>query len=471
MAPKKGPKAGKKKEEEPVVAPIPVHHKADDGFTLVNNKKKKPEHSENRTSESRGKGKEAPKAPPKPKPAIVLGRNQIRVTKEVPLDSRGRPLHWVIIGNKGETIKWIREQSGGVEVEIPPPGDNRNDYNLVGTPEQIQKATALIEDLFKEEKTANENPGEISTEPVRTITVPAPKLPPRVSDAKTVVAPKLLAAKAAAVRPPPVAVTKTQIPREILSMPLGDRMTLDIPLPVQGGASKHKSRLTEIAEETNTAITFDPNWVSVSGFERNCLIAETKVLSIWGQTKYEVAIPTSRQGEPMLGLVIGPKGSTLAEIREKSGNAFVLMPDDGNGRRLGYVTVYGSPQEVQHSVSVICKKLKIGEEVTQEEPENVLIVDQDFPKERRTGKPVIHLLIGKEGSTIRNISAETGVRIDIPRNVRIPDKYTLRGTEEQIKAAMHLIRREFEESGYDLVMPKTVEVAPKDPYANCIVVR
>lgn len=470
MGPKKGPKAGaqKKKEEEPVVVvPAPVHHK-EDGFTVVVNKKKKPEHSEQRTDRSK---KDAPKAPPKPKPAIVLGRNQIRVTREVPLDSKGRPLHWVIIGNKGETIKWIREQSGGVEVEIPPPGDNRNDYNLVGTPDQIQKATSLIEELFKEETTNKESTGEISTEPVKLATVPAPKLPPRVSDAKTVVAPKLLASQAAA-KPPAVVAKKTQIPKEILSMPLGDRMSLDIPLPFAGAANKHKSRLNEIAEETNTSISFDQNWVSVAGFERNCLIAETKVLSALGQAKYEVAIPTSKQGEPMLGLVIGPKGSTLAEIREKSGNAVVLMPDDGNGRRLGYVTIYGTPQEVQHAVSVVCKKLKIGDEVVApEEPENVLIVDQEFPKERRTGKPVVHLLIGKEGSTIKNISAETGVKIEIPRNVRIPDKYTLRGTEEQIKAALGLIRREFEESGYDLVMPKTVDVAPKDPYADCIVIR
>ncbi len=43
----------------------------------------------------------------------------IEVEMEVPRDRRGNPLVSVLIGTKGKNIQWIRQESDGVEINIP----------------------------------------------------------------------------------------------------------------------------------------------------------------------------------------------------------------------------------------------------------------------------------------------------------------------------------------------------------------
>ncbi len=66
--------------------------------------------------------------------------------------------------------------------------------------------------------------------------------------------------------------------------------------------------LQELAAENNVKVAFDGNSsLRLDGFHRRCLYAERAILRCMGLTKAEVPIPRSRQGDPMVGLVIGPQ--------------------------------------------------------------------------------------------------------------------------------------------------------------------
>lgn len=392
---------------------------------------------------------------------ININTEEIEMKRKVPKDSRGKPMHWLLIGKGGANASRIREETGA-QLSVPPPHSPSDEYTLRGTLEACEAASKIIFELladhgetFTMEEVADEP--EKPKGPASWVTPDGNLHVPSVSGAKTCVAPRLK--KTGSVNPVPRApaaapVAAAAAPKAAKAaaepMDLGELFLMDIPLPRSAASAKVKTQIKELALENNVKVTIEGNdSIRLDGYYRRVLFAERAMLQLMGMTKAEVPIPTSRSGDPMIGLVIGPSGKTINAIRAQSGAAFVLMPDDACGLAWDGVTVFGSPAEVDHAVNIIRTTLKISEEATRKitaDP-NAMEIEVDVPKDRN-GNALTNVLIGAGGKNVKWIREESdGCEIDIPkRNFQGADvKYKLRGTEAQIKAAQNCIRILFDD--------------------------
>jgi len=246
---------------------------------------------------------------------------------------------------------------------------------------------------------------------------------------------------------------------------VGEPWMVDIPLPESAYSNKVKKAMTECAADMGVKISIEGNdSFRLDGSYTRVTYAERAICKLVGMAKAEVPIPKARSGDAMVGLVIGPGGKTITAIRDASGSAFVLLPDDGAGLDPEMITIFGAPAEVDKAVDVVRNTLRINEDAkkmatTSLDP-NVMEVEGMVPMDR-SGNALIPILIGTGGKNIKWIREESdGCEIDIPRSRErgAVVKYTLRGTESQISAAQACIRMLFEE--VDNYSPDEAAMAP-----------
>eukprot|EP00668_Euglena_longa_P042674 GGOE01056491.1.p1 GENE.GGOE01056491.1~~GGOE01056491.1.p1 ORF type:complete len:528 (+),score=147.49 GGOE01056491.1:1154-2737(+) len=416
---------------------------------------------------------------------VELCKEEIEMVRKVPRDRNGKPMHWVLIGKGGCNARRIREEAGA-ELIVPPATSTSDEYTLRGSLEAVDRATAIIFELLNEVGESSDkanmeaaleafkNGGAISNAPPRD-----PLVVPSTSGAKTCVAPKLQRKLGEAQSTPPLAAapTTSQLPKKPLeNVQVGAPTLLDMPLPPNGHSNKVKQRIKEIATENSCKLTFDGNnSLRLDGFELRCQYAERAILKLLGMTKAEVPIPKSRQGDPMIGLVIGPKGATIARMRAAAPNAFILLPDDGCGFASDCVTIFGSPADVDLAVDVVRTELNVTGETRRTaavlDP-SVMEVEVDVPCDRQ-GNPLTSLLIGTGGKNIKWIREESdGVEIEIPkkREQGVAVKCKLRGTDAQIRAAQKCIQILFDDSDQQFYTGPVDNVLAPNPYANCTII-
>eukprot|EP00667_Euglena_gracilis_P004406 EG_transcript_4431 len=419
---------------------------------------------------------------------VELTKEEVEVVRKVPKDRNGKPMHWILIGKGGCNAKRIREEAGA-ELIVPPPHSTSDEYKLRGSLEAVDRATAIVFELLSDvEESPDKSTLEAALEAFKSGGA-APSGPPRdplvvpsATGARTCVAPRLQrkfgeqpqqpSAAAPAAKP-----AAAQLPKKPLeSVELGAPTLLDMPLPPNGHSNKVKQRIKEIATENSCKLTFDGNnSLRLDGFQLRCQYAERAILNLLGMTKAEVPIPRSRQGDPMIGVVIGPKGATIAKMRAAVPNAFILLPDDGCGFASDCVTIFGSPTDVDWAIDVVRSEVRVTEETrrtaTNVLDPSVMEVEVEVPCDRQ-GNPLLSVLIGTGGKNIKWIREESdGVEIDVPKKKEqgVVTKCKLRGTDAQIRAAQNCIRILFDDS--DQVYGGPVDhVLPPNPYANCIVI-
>lgn len=417
---------------------------------------------------------------------ISINTEEIEIKRKVPRDSRGKAMHWLLIGKGGANASRIREETGA-QLSVPPPHSPSDEYTLRGTLEACEAASKIIFELLADHgetfsmEEVTEEP-EKPKGPASWLTPDGKLHVPSVSGAKTCVAPRLQ--KTGSVNPvarapvaPVAAAPKAAAKAPAEPMDLGELYLMDIPLPRSAASAKVKTQIKELALENNVKVTIEGNdSIRLDGYYRRVLFAERAMLQLMGMTKAEVPIPTSRSGDPMVGLVIGPGGKTINAIRAQSGAAFVLMPDDACGLAWDSVTIFGSPAEVDHAVNVVRTTLKISEEATRKitaDP-NSMEIEVDVPKDRQ-GNALTNVLIGAGGKNVKWIREESdGCEIDIPKRgfQGAELKYKLRGTEAQIKAAQNCIRMLFDELDTQVMYgdPSDHCVAPNPYPADAIVI-
>lgn len=421
---------------------------------------------------------------------VELFQEEVEMVRKVPRDRSGKPMHWVLIGKSGCNIRRIREETGA-ELMVPPPHSPSDEYTLRGSMEACERASRIIYELLLDlgddfdsmNVEAIQAKQEVAARPVPR----DPLVVPSTTGARTCVAPRLQRKVQEAYAPPrppaPVAAvsaaTAAAPAKAMEPIELGTPTLLDIPLPASAGSAKLKQRIKELAAENNVKVAFDGNnSLRLDGFHRRCLYAERAILRCLGLTKAEVPIPRSRQGDPMVGLVIGPQGGTIKDIRLRSGDAFVLLPDDGCGLAYDCVTIFGTAADVDRAVDVVRYTLQITEEATRRPASvvdpSVMEVELEIPRDRQ-GNALLSVLIGASGKNIKWIREESdGVEIDVPkkREYGVTMKCKLRGTKQQIEAAQSCIKILFDDCDEQFYTGEqgTGPTLPKNPFANCTII-
>jgi len=410
---------------------------------------------------------------------VELSGEDIEVVRKIPRDRAGKPMHWILIGKNGVNARRIRDESGA-ELTVPPPHSASDEYSLRGSVAACDKAWMIICELMI---AANENPE--NAEAMAALQQPRnvgpkrdPLVVPSVTGAPTCVAPRLKK-KPEELRPAPAPAAPrlfaTGPSKPLETMELGPPLVVDIPLPEVAHNTKAKQRIKDIATENYLKVTFDGNnSIRLEGPTLRCRMSEQSILRVWGMTKAEFPIPKSRQGDPMIGLVVGPKGTTINWIRSQVPNAFVLLPDDGCGLATDSVTIFGTPQEVEKAVEVLQTTLQSSDNARRPMADpSVRELELEVPCDRQ-GRPLLSVLIGTGGKNINWIRAESeGVEIDVPKtrnDIKGPVKFTLRGNETQLQLAQKAIRVLFDDDGQAGSYQEEATAPPPNPYTNCTVI-
>lgn len=373
--------------------------------------------------------------------------DHVELSLEAPKDDWGQPVLHLLIGKGGETVNWLRAESGA-DLRVPPMGQGSAVYTVSGTAAQVLRIRKLIRDIFADEL------GEGKVPPVVAPVQMTSQGPKHVSTAKNVVASRLT--RPSVPRPgtaPPTAGAAPRPKKAANPADLGEMGKLD--LPIDGQALKKK--IPQLEEMHRVKINLEDGWILLEGREKSLAAAEEHILRLSGQVKGEVPIPQSQRGEPMIGLVIGPKGSKIGPLRDNHGQCQILLPDDGNGRKWGHVTVYGPITDAQGAVNDLMAMLGPSSQSAGGPPSGPRPNSQagapganqgtyDMPVDNK-GRALTHVLVGRGGENVRWLRQETdGVNVTITRDQE-PVQYTLSGTAQQVQEAERLIQILFDDNG------------------------
>lgn len=157
-----------------------------------------------------------------------------------------------------------------------------------------------------------------------------------------------------------------------------------------------------------------------------------------GVSMGEVIVPRSA-----VGVIIGKNGETIRRLTVESGAKIQFKPEDTNApERTAYIV--GSPEQIQRATAMITDL--VNRAISQDQNggmrmgmgnEAADVFYMHVPA-NKTG-----LVIGKGGETIKQISAESGARVELSRDPAPSDAekvFVVRGTPYQIHHAQHLIR-------------------------------
>lgn len=161
-----------------------------------------------------------------------------------------------------------------------------------------------------------------------------------------------------------------------------------------------------------------------------------------GSSMGEVIVPRSA-----VGVIIGKNGETIRRLTVETGAKIQFKPDTNAPERTAYIV--GTAEQIQRATSMITDL--VNRAIVQDQTggggsmmsrlgtgsESADVFYMHVPA-NKTG-----LVIGKGGETIKQISAESGARVELSRETPPTDTekvFVIRGTPYQIHHAQHLIR-------------------------------
>uniref|UniRef100_A0A915J1V6 K Homology domain-containing protein n=1 Tax=Romanomermis culicivorax TaxID=13658 RepID=A0A915J1V6_ROMCU len=161
-----------------------------------------------------------------------------------------------------------------------------------------------------------------------------------------------------------------------------------------------------------------------------------------GASMGEVIVPRSA-----VGVIIGKNGETIRRLTLESGAKIQFKPDTNAPERTAYIV--GSADQIQRATEMITDL--VNRAISQDQNGGMRMMRLLYVQgseaadvfymhvpANKTG-----LVIGKGGETIKQISAESGARVELSREPAPSDTekvFVVRGTPYQIHHAQHLIR-------------------------------
>lgn len=335
-------------------------------------------------------------------------------------------LHKYVTGYRGATLQEILSETG-VSVEMPDQNSPSVSITLRATPDCLGKGLSMVY-----EKANSVEFAEVSAPTwihkyligkqganIRKITQDLPKVNVEFTDDKV----KL--------EGPPSEVEKCEEELRNMANDLMERLTCK-EMKIDPKYHKHiigkqGSNVNRLKQDFDVIISF-PNdesgdAIRLEGSPANVDKVAEELLSMVQKMENE------RQKELMIpsrfhGIIIGPKGEKIREIRERFNNVIVSFPDQGEKRDL--VAIRGPKEDVEKAYNYL-KQI------------NKDLIESNHRQEVPIFKQFHKFVIGKGGANIKKIKEETDTRIDLPAEGSQSDNIVITGRKDAVEAAKEMI--------------------------------
>lgn len=342
------------------------------------------------------------------------------VSVEVP-----KSQHKYVIGPKGATIAEILQKTG-VSVEMPSSESNAGTITLRGPHDKLGIALGVVYDKANSVRSSDVAApswlhkyiiGKQGAK-IKEITQNLPKVHVEFTEKEDKIK----------IEGPPEEVEKAQEQIEAMANELVQRMTF-VEMHVDNKLFKHiigknGANVNKLKDEFNVVINIDVSGlVRIEGSKDD--VAKTKadleqrIFKLENEKERDVIIDQRHYGN-----IIGTKGETIKEIRDKFNQVQIVFP--GPGERNDIVKVRGPKEDVDKCVRFLEKKVK---ELNESSYQIQVPIYKQFHK----------FIIGKGGVNIRKIREETSTRIDLPAEGDKSDCITITGKRENVDDAREKI--------------------------------
>lgn len=322
-------------------------------------------------------------------------------TVRVPRCAVGR-----VIGKGGKVLSGIRDRSGAY-LKIPQIDESDGevpfyDFVVAGSMEAIEKAKTEIKDIVdKIERDKSENDGN------------------EESSQKVLTFPQGIAGAIIGLKGHKIAELRQQF---------GTRISVDChpdhcDVTVSGGnAEKIQAAIVAIEAIAKEKQELDAS--EAKGVKGEPSDAKQKAIA-QGAVFETFEIPAKA-----MGLVIGPKGANVAELRARSGARITLEKNDESDRiptNFCKVHVSGSAEQVRRARTLV-----------QEAADGNTGTREDNTKVLKVSKSVVGKIIGKGGQTVQRIGRESGAQVKVSTD-EDPCVIRIGGSKKCVQDARRLI--------------------------------
>lgn len=343
------------------------------------------------------------------------------VSVEVP-----KSQHKYVIGPKGTTIAEILQKTG-VSVEMPPSDSTVGTITLRGPHDKLGLALSVVYDKANSVRSSDVAApswlhkyiiGKQGSR-IKEITANLPKVHVEFTEKEDKIR----------IEGPPEEVEKAQEQIEAIASELVQRMTF-MEMHVDNKLFKHiigknGANINKLKDEFNVVINIDVSGlVRIEGSKDDVIKTkedlEQRIFKLENEKEKDVIIDQRHYGN-----IIGPKGETIKEIRDKFNQVQIVFP--GPGERNDIVKVRGPKEDVDKCVRFLEKKVK---ELNESSYQIQVPIYKQFHK----------FIIGKGGANIRKIREETNTKVDLPAEGDKSDCITITGKRENVEDAREKIR-------------------------------
>lgn len=344
------------------------------------------------------------------------------VSVEVP-----KSQHKYVIGPKGSTIAEILQKTG-VSVEMPSSESNAGTITLRGPHDKLGLALSVVYDKANSVRSSDVGApswlhkyiiGKQGAK-IKEITQNLPKVHVEFTDKEDKIR----------IEGPPEEVEKAQEQIEAIANELVQRMTF-VEMQVDNKLFKHiigknGANVNKLKDDFNVVINIDVSGlVRIEGSKDDVAKTraelEQRIFKLENEKERDVIIDQRHYGN-----IIGTRGETIKEIRDKFNQVQIVFP--GPGERNDIVKVRGPKEDVDKCVRFLEKKVK---ELNESSYQIQVPIYKQFHK----------FIIGKGGVNIRKIREETNTKVDLPAEGDKSDCITITGKREHVEEAREKIKK------------------------------
>lgn len=197
---------------------------------------------------------------------------------------------------------------------------------------------------------------------------------------------------------------------------------------------KSGANISKIKQETGVAIKIpsdgdNSNIIRIEGEPQGVKIAKEQLLEMAKRMENEVTRDIKIEHR-FHRLIIGSKGETIRDIRDKFNQVQITFPDPG--KKSDMVTLRGPKNDVEKAFKHL---QNLSRDMVENNHQAQVRIFKDFHKN----------VIGKGGSNIKKIREETDTRIDLPSENSDSDVITItgkKGNVEKAQAKIEAIQKE-----------------------------
>ena len=138
------------------------------------------------------------------------------------------------------------------------------------------------------------------------------------------------------------------------------------------------------------------------------------------------------------GSIIGPKGSTISRIQNKSGSNVKLNQDFPEGHPCK-LTITGNPESVTVAAGLVRKVLKDGPQAIHD---NVLAGGEEITEVLACAPGLVGRVVGRQGANIKEVQSRSGARVQLNQNfdAGVDREVHITGTRAAVTAAAELVK-------------------------------